>query len=78
MRQEFTLTQEDLEAVLDAGKPVPYMISGGVTPRSPQENANAAWQSLAEKYGFVWDTVRPVDGKGQCFISAETKEAVIT
>ena len=45
-RQEYEMTEEDLQIILDACKPVPYMIIGGVAPRSPQENANAAWERL--------------------------------
>ncbi len=76
MRQEYELTQEDLDTVLEASKPVcMIMLHIGGGPRSPQENANAAWQVLADKYGFVWDTVRPASGsKGQRFITAEAKE----
>ena len=73
MTQEYELTQEDLDSVLEASEPTRYMVIGGVEPRSPQENANAAWQRLADKYGFVWDTVGPVSGKGQCFITAEAR-----
>ncbi len=75
MRQEYELTQKELDGVLEASKPVPaIMLHIGGGPRTPQENVNAAWQRLGEKYGFVWDTVRPVSGKGQRFVTAETKE----
>lgn len=75
MRQEYELTQEDLDSVLEASKPVvAIMLHIGGGPRTPQENANAAWQVLADKYGFVWDTVRPASGKGRRFVTAETKE----
>ena len=35
-RTNYEMTQEDLDRILDACNPVPYM------PRSAQENANAA------------------------------------
>lgn len=73
-RKEFELTKEELAELLDACKPVPYMVIGGVAPRSPQENANAAWEKLGNKRGFNHMTVRPVAGKGVEFFTAEEVE----
>ena len=39
---------------------IPYMVIGGVVPRSPQENANAAWIELGREMGFAGMTVQPV------------------
>ncbi len=69
--REKLITDEQLESVLSASKPVPYLIIGGMVPRSPQENANAAWQAIATAMGFVWDTVRPLSGKGDRHFTAE-------
>ena len=74
MRELFRLTDSQYQRLLDAGKPVPYLIIGGVEPRSPQENANMAWQSLGNELGFVWDTVRPVDGESDKVFTAEKIE----
>lgn len=52
-----------------AMKPVPYMIVGGVPPRSQQESANDAWRALGEELGFQWDSVRPT-GTGDRFFTA--------
>lgn len=71
VRKEFVLTEEELQALYNACRPVPYMVAAGTPPLSPQERANAAWQGLAKKYGFVWDTVRPVPGKGHKYFTAE-------
>ena len=73
MRQEFELTQEDLDDVLNASKPtsVMYLSGGQLMGGTPQENANRAWKELGKKYGFVWDTAQPVTGKSQCFITAD-------
>ena len=38
--KKFTMTKEQMEKLLEASRPVPYMIIGGHAPRSPQENAN--------------------------------------
>lgn len=72
--KDYEMTQEDLDVLLDAMKPVPYMIIGGVAPRSQQENANAAWKALGEKMGFDYMTVRP-NGKGDRFFTAMSKIA---
>jgi hypothetical protein len=68
------MSEEDLEQLLESCKSVPVMMIGGCTGASPQENANRAWQRLGEKMGFDYMTVRPIDGKGQCFFSAVPTE----
>ena len=70
MRKQYELTEEELKTLMDACKPVPYMVVG-VEPRSPQENANTAWQSLGRKRGFQWDTVAVMNGQGNRFFTAE-------
>lgn len=75
MRKEFTMTAEQHEKLLDACKPVPYMIVGGMAPRSPQENANAAWGALGTEMGFKPMSVKPVVGKGDRVFTAEVVEA---
>ena len=74
MRKEFEMTQEQLNELMKACKAVPYMIIGGVEPRSPQENANAAWAKLGNELGFNYTTVNPVTGRGPTFFTAETTE----
>jgi len=69
-RQNFEMTQADLDTILDACKPVPYMVFGGVAPRSPQENANDAWRALGKRMGFDHMTVQPT-GQGDRLFSAE-------
>lgn len=70
---EYEMTEEDLEKLLEAMKPVPYMIVGGMAPICRQQNANEAWRLLGEKMGFQHMTVRPIDGKGPRFFSATPK-----
>ena len=72
-RREFEMTQVDLDTLLAAMKPVPYMIIGGCAPISQQENANNAWERLGNKIGFDHMTVRP-NGKGDRFFTAIPKE----
>jgi hypothetical protein len=73
MRREFEMTEDDLKELLEASKPVPYMVFGGVEPQSPRENAHAVWRVLGDRIGFAWKTVKPSAG-GQRFFSAEPSE----
>lgn len=72
MRREYELTDEQFRRIYDASKPTPVMyLSGGVPMfRSQQENANDAWQRLADELGFDWESVRP-SKKGERFFTAE-------
>ena len=73
MRQEFELTEDQLNELLDACKPTPVMYLSGGTPmfNGPQENANYAWKKLAKELRFKWDSVRPISSKGNRFFTAE-------
>lgn len=74
MRKEFKLTEDELKEILNASKPVPYMVFGGRGPMSPQEKANIVWRSLAKKYGFKLMTVKPVPDKSQGYFTAEVEK----
>jgi hypothetical protein len=66
---EFEMTQEQLDKLLERCKPVPYIIVGGMPPRSQQQNANDAWAALGNEMGFDPTTVHPC-GKGDLFFTA--------
>jgi len=68
-RKEYEMTEADLAKILDACKPVTYMVFGGVPPRTPQENANAAWAELGKRMAFDHMSVKP-NGKGDRFFTA--------
>lgn len=68
--KDYEMTEEQLKNLMDACKPVPMIALQCGTPRSPQENANYAWESLGKELGFNHMTVRP-NGKGDRFFSAE-------
>lgn len=75
MSKKFEMTEEQLEKLLEASKPVPYMIFGGREPTSPQENANRAWAALGKEMGFDPMTVRPYGRDNQrMFTAEETKD----
>lgn len=73
MRREFEMTQAQLEVLLEACRPVPYMVIGGHPPPSTQENANRAWCALGKELGFDGMSVRP-STKGERFFTAEVAE----
>ena len=70
MKREYEMTEEELKELMDAGKPVPYLVFGGIPPASPYENAMRAWDALATKKGFRPMTVESC-GKGNRFFLAE-------
>ena len=72
MIKEFKMTQIELDIILQASKPVPFIMLQCGLPKSPQKNVNNAWQDLAKEKGFIWDTVKPISGKSQLFFTAET------
>lgn len=79
MRKEYKLTQKQLDTLIEASRPVPYMIFGGMEPPSPQENANHAWERLGKEMGFDPYSVKPVPDKSVTYFTAdvtETKEDV--
>jgi predicted TIM-barrel fold metal-dependent hydrolase len=70
----FEMTQEQLDKIMDACKPTPVMYLSGGQPmcRTPQENANSAWEKLGKEMGFDGMTVKP-SGKGIRFFTADPK-----
>ena len=70
---EFEMSEAQLATLLAAMRPTPYMVFGGMVPRSPQENANAAWKLLGNEMGFQHMTVTP-SRKGDRFFTAVSKE----
>lgn len=73
MKRDYEMTEAQLAKLLEACKSVPYMVFGGMEPRSPQQNANDAWASLGGEMGFKWDTVEPTN-RGNRFFRAEPLE----
>ena len=70
MRKNFEMTQAQLDTLLDSMKSVPMIMLQCGTPRSQQENANAAWKRLGREMGFDGMTVKP-DGRGDRFFTAD-------
>lgn len=72
MKKEFEMTEQDLNEILESCKPVPYLLPNCGRIRTPQENANSAWENLGNKMGFDFMTVEPTS-KGDRFFLAEPK-----
>lgn len=70
IREEFEMTQKDLDVILDACEPVAMIMLQCGLPTSSQENANTAWKMLGKKMGFQYLTVKPTV-KGERFFTAE-------
>jgi hypothetical protein len=74
-RRDYEMSQTDLDTLLLASRPVPYIVVGGIGPDGPQTNANSAWRALGKRMGFEWMTVLPSD-KGERFFTAIPLEDV--
>lgn len=61
----FEMSDEQLEGLLSACKPVAMIALQCGTPSSPQENANRAWANLGDSMGFEPMTVEPIAGKSK-------------
>jgi hypothetical protein len=70
-KQEFEITEEELQAIYDISRhKMPVMFIGVWTGLDSQEQANRMWQTLGKKYGFVWDSVERCPGKDNHFCLA--------
>lgn len=72
-RVDYEMSQDALDLILEACKPVVCMKIGNSMPSSPQENADRAWAALGKEMGFDSTTVRPSD-KGDRFFTAVPSE----
>ena len=68
--KDFEMTQEQLDTLMDAMKPIPMIALQCGEPSSPEKRANYAWMALGNTMGFDYMTVRP-NGKGDRFFTAE-------
>jgi len=71
MRKEYEMTQAQLDKIMKACEPVPYLVANGTEPLSIQDSVNQAWEALGNEMGFDYMTVRP-NGKGQRFFTADS------
>ena len=78
MKQEFEMSEEELQAIYDISRnQMPVIFIGVWTGLdSKQEKANKLWQTMADNYGFVWDSVE-ASARGEKFFLATPKPKVI-
>lgn len=59
------MTDEELEKMKSISQThIPVMKFGSYwSGLDRQERANHFWKELADKYGFVWDSARPIPGE---------------
>ena len=77
MKQEFEMTEEQLQAIYDISRNQEPVIYVGVwMGLDKQEKANKLWQTMADEMGFIWDSVEP-SSRGKKFFLAEPKPKVI-
>jgi len=57
--KQYRMTEEELKMMMNASKPVTYMVFNGQPPSSPQENANNAWQQIADRVGCDKMSIKP-------------------
>jgi hypothetical protein len=76
MKQEFEMTQEEMDRIIainkEGGDPVMYLSGGMPLGRSLQEKINDYWAELGQKYGFEPMTVQG-SPRGKLFFLAEPK-----
>ncbi len=68
--KEYQMTQDQMDKILEACRPIPFIIVGGIGPPSQQQMANSAWCSLGKEMGFDGMSVLPSD-KGKLYFTAE-------
>lgn len=68
-KQRFEMSEAQLAKIMDACRPVPYMVFGSMEPRSPQERANIAWTNLGAEMGFDSATVEPCGEGDRVFMA---------
>ena len=73
MRQEFEMTQEEMDRIIEinkeGGDPVMYLSGGTPLGRSLQEKINDYWGELGQKYGFEPLTVQG-SSRGKLYFTA--------
>jgi len=80
MKQEFEMTQEEMDNIIEinkgGGDPVMFLSGGTPMGSSLQEKINQYWEILSDKYGFKQMTVEG-SAKGKLFFLAEPKPIIV-
>ena len=73
----YKMSLKQFREIMEASKPVPYLVIGGIGTPSMQENANYAWKKLADEMGFIWYTAKLASGIASNYFIAEPKTKVL-
>jgi len=64
-RQDYRLSDADFSRLIEAGKPVAYLIANGSEPISPRDTIMRIWKEIADREGVDVDSIRQgSDGNG--------------
>lgn len=58
-KKRFRLTQDEWDEIMEAGRPIAFLIAGGTEPASPQERMRPIWQRIADREGVVMQSIAP-------------------
>jgi hypothetical protein len=72
--KKYRLSEEQYDKLMEACKPVPYLVVGGYAPVSLQERANTAWQQVAADFKVKWDTIKPAGSDDHDFFAEPIDE----
>lgn len=59
--QNYMLTEAEYAELIEASKPVPYIIANGIAPISPAARVNEIWARIGRDRGFDPMTAHPAD-----------------
>jgi len=59
--KQYTMTDSEYTELMEACKPVPYLIVGGRKPSSPRENAMHVWAKIAARVGCDCNSIAPAN-----------------
>jgi hypothetical protein len=65
VRRDYRLSDADYDRLIEASKPVMYLVANGSEPTSPRDAALRIWREIADREGFDVDSVKQgSDGNG--------------
>jgi len=72
MTKRFTMTEEEFKSLQEAARTPGVFLGGPLAGFDPARAASEdLWKKMGQKYGFRWQSVRPVAGQPQTVFEAE-------
>lgn len=75
MKSNYEMTDDEFSEIMEISRQPVMYLSGGTPMYDTLNDANRFWQKLADKYGFVWDSVEPGAMPKQ-FVATKTKQTL--